>query len=664
MDKKKAVYAHGELEKVRQHLGEIDPEEAVRVAKLLGGEVGVEQPPPPPPALHPSKPDAHKSASEVDTPVQRREDESHEQEAQSAAPSAQKAQPPVEDDPTQPPKVRYFDRIRLDRYMAYEEFGIKSPAQVFRSIVCFISPPPDYVNPLFVQKRINEYYATLEQLVISTRKIFFQQDESLDERLKTISPLAFSIVDIIRSWDIEQLAREISRLQANPRHIIVSDFTVMLQIIYKPLFRLDELDTETHIKATFFLLYQVLLEQENKNGLSENCPMLIGKALSAYSTLRNEIHYLLYPLLLKLLSNKFISYDLFFTERRKRYKAFLGVRDGERLTPDTIPSHIPEASEEAKTPEQAAERVASPQEQEQERVALEYKAVQQGLQIMETLFPKSGWKTIDEFPDIYPYFTNIFNLKHGFEFMSPDDPLLQVAVLMHVLQNMFTGMRSIKFKASAPHNIETELTTITNNWGAALDMMFTKEYLPRLNEYHTMYENAGNARDAIYIRRLYSELQWLRRLFFFPYYNFDVKFGAPLKREGLTSIYTEIRKLRRILTTIACEIDAVHRKSSGIIANAWAPYNFQLANSVSVRLNALLVEKKRTNALLIFFTLSIVMILDYMLNNENSWAYSGHPQFLLRSPDATLTEIKINTDLLFRQSLKELEVADKAKSSK
>ena len=43
--KPKAIYEPGELDKVRQNLGDISPEEAMRVANVLGGEIGVEKSP-------------------------------------------------------------------------------------------------------------------------------------------------------------------------------------------------------------------------------------------------------------------------------------------------------------------------------------------------------------------------------------------------------------------------------------------------------------------------------------------------------------------------------------------------------------------------------------------------------------------------------------------
>ena len=42
-EKPKAIYEPGELDKTRKNIGEISPEEAMAIAKKLGGEIGVEK---------------------------------------------------------------------------------------------------------------------------------------------------------------------------------------------------------------------------------------------------------------------------------------------------------------------------------------------------------------------------------------------------------------------------------------------------------------------------------------------------------------------------------------------------------------------------------------------------------------------------------------------
>ncbi|MDR2080180.1 MAG: hypothetical protein LBP74_10725, partial [Treponema sp.] len=95
------------------------------------------------------------------------------------------------------------------------------------------------------------------------------------------------------------------------------------------------------------------------------------------------------------------------------------------------------------------------------------------------------------------------------------------------------------------------------------------------------------------------------------------------------------------------------------VENPWETYNFQVPNPVSTRLDALL-GKKRTNASLLFYTLAVTVVLDNLVNNDNSWAYDNErDSFLFRSvnnagviPVFGIDE-KIDTETIFKQSLKQ-----------
>jgi hypothetical protein len=83
----------------------------------------------------------------------------------------------------------------------------------------------------------------------------------------------------------------------------------------------------------------------------------------------------------------------------------------------------------------------------------------------------------------------------------------------------------------------------------------------------------------------------------------------------------------------------------------------KLLYPLSMRLNALLPPQKRNNASIIYFTLSVVTVLDYFVNNEDSWAYENNDALLFRSKDGTGIipqfgiEEKIDADALFKQVL-------------
>jgi hypothetical protein len=75
-------------------------------------------------------------------------------------------------------------------------------------------------------------------------------------------------------------------------------------------------------------------------------------------------------------------------------------------------------------------------------------------------------------------------------------------------------------------------------------------------------------------------------------------------------------------------------------------------------MDILLPPDRRINATLIFFSLSTMTVLDYLVNNENSWAYVDRPGPLFRSirnegisPLFGVDE-KLDADQIFKDSLK------------
>jgi hypothetical protein len=83
---------------------------------------------------------------------------------------------------------------------------------------------------------------------------------------------------------------------------------------------------------------------------------------------------------------------------------------------------------------------------------------------------------------------------------------------------------------------------------------------------------------------------------------------------------------------------------------------FQVPNPISIRLDAILGAKIRINASLIYFCLAIATVLDFLLNNEKSWAYSAPSTTLFRSVNGegitplTGVDDRIDADAIFKQS--------------
>jgi len=680
--KDNAVYAPGELGRVRQKLG-VDNDEAKRMAQILGGEVGTER-------KEEAKKNVRRETVEVMVGGKRGRRSSYRDDDDDKVKSKVEIYPG--DDPSTPARLGYIERVKIDQYAGQLVFEIKNSVQVLTSIFSFFREPIDYVNPYFVNKRMNEYYNKIEKLVTSARNLFPKNNKKRNNQLKRASPFVYRVLDVIRSWDIEEIASDIAGLQSHPRSVKVMDFADILREVYKPLFILDDMDIDS-IKTVFKLIYKVLYI-ESPMDAKEKYQDIIRTIIASLMDIRRDVQFGMYPLLMKLISDRFIPYERFFIERRRRYMAFLSVTAVDQLNaadlnPQQIDSIDAETLQKNMDEEQADDEenadgntnksedevqenpndpkvVARKAKEDAEKA--EQKALDQGQAALEALFPKAGWDKLEEFPDLYSYFAKTYNLRQGYELIAPTDPLQQVAILMHIVEDIFYAMRFVTFGTiTGPDGqsakINVEMAEIINNWRPYIEGSLSKEYLPRLTDYCRILENSEEARSSIYAKRNMNELHWIKRLYFFPYYKFESLGPPPFQKQDVTPVYSQVRKLRRNLTAIAVGIEQGLR-AGGIaakahcdgISNPWEPYNFQVPNAISRRLDILLPPERRNNATLIFFSLAAVTVLDFIVNNENSWAYGGRPGPLFRSVrDEGITPLfgvdkKLDADVIFREA--------------
>jgi hypothetical protein len=292
--------------------------------------------------------------------------------------------------------------------------------------------------------------------------------------------------------------------------------------------------------------------------------------------------------------------------------------------------------------------------------------------VLEALFPEAGWDRLQAYPDMYPYFSTLFELRQGYELISPSDPLQQTAILMYIMENICVALRSVSFGlVSGPDggsiHVDEAIGSIITNWRRYIDESFVKVYLPRLSDYCRMLEHTPDAKISVYAKRNLNELRWTKRLYFLTYYKFDSLGPPPFQNREITAIYTQISTLRKYLTKVAAGIEQGNRIGGAAakapcngIDNPWAPYRFDLPNPVSKRLNILLGPGKQNNAALIFFALSVITVLDILVNSESSWAYDNNG-IVFRSvggegavPVFGVDE-RVDADQIFKRSLKNRE---------
>ena len=349
----------------------------------------------------------------------------------------------------------------------------------------------------------------------------------------------------------------------------------------------------------------------------------------------------------------------------------------EAVSPETQPADGESAAAAAEVPatEASAEKPSEDSETDKnEPQSAPSRAWARGIEALEGIFPDAGWRRLSSFPDLYPYFADVFDLKKGFELVAPNDPLQQAVILMHILEELFYGLRFVEFGTISGSNGEPEradsaIAGIIGNWHGHLEEALGKEYLPLLSEYCRLSDGAPEARMSNYAKRTLSELLWIKRLNFLPYLRFESSFsGHPYRKQEEKPFYTAVRELRRLLTGIAIGIEAGMKQGGPVtgakcdgIDNPWEPYVFQIPNPVSTRLDAVLGgrnSKRKTNAALVFFTLSAATVLDLIVNDKKGYAYLDEAVCPYRSLDGQGNkplfgvDERIDADALFKQSLK------------
>ncbi|MDR0637954.1 MAG: hypothetical protein LBG27_03465 [Spirochaetaceae bacterium] len=657
----KLTYGEDELRQTRARLDVKDEKDAKFMMKVLGGEVG---------EVRAKKPEAQVKNGwnrpyAKQTPTHRVETAGVAEDEDALLDTAQ---------PFAVRELDYRERVKMDVHEAKVEFKIKTWTQTLRSKLAFFKTPPDVVNRFFVTSKMDDYFLPLKKLVNKVRLILPRNNTVRNKKLKQEFPFAFSVLDVIRYWDVEKISSLLSRLQSRPRSVVVSDFKGIIKAFYRPLFILEFLEPEIHlVKAVKDL--DCILQNEADTKTNKKTQ---DEIVMLFNEVNEDTRYRLYPLLMKFVSPVYLPYGAFFSECKEEIRAFLGITPEEIVLPvnpaDAANAHTAgNGHAEEDSGEDAPSGLPHTGNGESQVLTQDKpNAVQRGLGVLEQLFPEAGWDRLDTFPDIYHYFAKPFSLKRNEDIIDPENPVLQALILMHILEELFYGFRFISFNET-DFDL-TEFFEIIDEWHKLIEGGLDRMYLPRLAEFAKLFYTPLEPKQKVYAMKIREELNWTARLFLFPLLKIDMFSQAFVHKKDITPAFPKIRTLRQDFTIIAGEIEkamqaggASAHASCAAINNPWDKYIFQVENPLSKRLNALLGKEHRTNVSLIYYTLSVLSVLDYFLNSADSWAYKTNTAKLFRSSDAAgfvpvpPPEKAVDADMIFKRSIEKLKARETSK---
>lgn len=612
------IYNPGELERVRNNLGRISPEEAKRVASLLGGEIGVERNERPTPHKRHTAPIAEKTREHTRTGAHRetrgRQDLSANQPHGTSAlePQQHTARRTIGRNVTS-----FIETVKKNFLAARKEYGLKTYAGSIASLLSFILPVPDYVHPTFVlgsRKLITE---SVEEFVLLARRLVRSNDEAFMKAL-AVNPFYLKVLQTICTWDIATVHRELSRFRLGPERLRFSECREFTIALYRPYLILHRLAPERHIGAALEYALGCALTTSQPDA-HPALKKLVSDMLALVPTVFGTVRKRCYPFLLKLTPGRCIEYEAYFASvpdtvdevfslppgaylqpeeaeaarNREADRADSRAAAGEAQTqPETEPAadtteFIPaddadEASDtmpaepETPVPEAgAAESIdgdpddrpldGTPSTARSEPAAADTipPRARAGMQNLDRIFPEHGLAAMERFPDLYPLLSSEFEPPMGAEYVPPEDPLLQIIFLHSILNELFYGFRSIEFGALSGTGelsgmIEDLIEPVFESWSFFRTEFFDKQYFPRLIDLQRQTERNADFPHTDYGHKLQADLKWLRRLYLLPYQETErvAGIGRTVRLSDAPVLYESLTTLKNVFAEMSGEIES------------------------------------------------------------------------------------------------------------
>lgn len=636
-------YNPGELQKTRERLGNLSTEEARRMARRLGGEVGVER-----------------AEDRVETGYQKLSDLNRRRSDRYLPPEPQRggavAPPSSEsladrnggdayaDRPGNRPG--YFDLLRMNFLAARPEHGIKSLSNAIVSIFSPFAPSSDLVSARFLRYADREIFSPIESLVLGVRQLLARNAKSPAYRLQ--NPLLEEILSAIKDWDIEGMSRELARLQRDPRGVTFADCRRLCVMVYRPIVRLEELDPTYHIAAAIKHLHDLdLLTLPKQSSEAGKVRLQYASARDSLIPVFRRIRQICYPLLLKLASPRFIPYPDLLRGERSAVLALLSLTPDEIIRPKELPELLsPQGGGAGGRIEGTAPEGQGAEPQRVEEPTPPPDAVTRAMELLDQLFPDAGFARLAEYPDLYPFFQPLFTLPRGMELIPPEDPVHQVVILLAVLQALFYGFRSIRFRSfyderGAKVAVNETIDSLTGNWHVFLDEVIGKNYAASLDEVCRQLERNRDFLSTDYGDKLEADLQWIKRRFLLPRLPIRAsKSVRPAFASTLPQLPETVRDLAAAIDLVLKDVESGRSRS---IENPWEEFTFAIEDFVSKRVRLILsrranpeqyLGKRLSNVSLMFHAWLVLQLLEYLVTSPDSFYYKpeAHPPLFRAEP--------------------------------
>lgn len=659
-------FAPGTFEKTRKNIGPIDAEEAMMMAQKIGGEVLPEREVPMDKSALPRR---NKSDRVI---VRASGQTSSDISAKSASLSSTGSTKSMVSSEilkrtdADLPAVSAKDLKTINKMMMSEEYEIK-PNYGFLNFIFSLSAK----NKEKVSREFGEYKVKKQvehvQAFITTIKTFIQlSPDTYKARIATEEDLKFRFLRTVGKWNMKAIRPLAIDIEHAAAELTVPMLIPYVKAMYHELITVYYIG-EQQIPAMIKEIYGDLCEYPNmdKGHLQDLAKNGITEWLYVY----NQVLKGLYPLLMRMCSTTYYEFPTYFTKQIGQILQFVNVSKYDLL----LPEKKKKSEEEIQKEEEEARKKA---EEHRHIPGKKDELVTTGLRLLEQLFPDAGFSHLEDHPDMFPYFQPLYRFSEGFNMLNPGNGVQVTIVLLKILDDLFHGCRNINFNIKADEKLGALQDSITGamaDWSFYIEDLFYKKLGDYLKEFMNSLYSQADYPSTNYGKETINNVLWREKFYYLPNLQFNAPtLTKPRNDSKYEPLYNRTDYIRTVFTVLGRRIDenAASKKPVLGVMNPWDRYEFDIPNVISKRLDVLLGAKRddkttaATNANLIKYTLCIIAVLDWWINNPDTPAYTTDAnKFYRMSPDGSpdfSAEVRSDQNQLFAEGVKKA-VAAKAK---
>lgn len=615
---READWAPGTLDRTRKAIGQLDPGEAEIMSKKLGGEVMYER--------SDSSSSSGKSSKGTGRLIRQTSSGNSENTSGSdAAASGQRGNGTrrrQEELATVTPKLSSL----FDKLMMRDEYGIKPNYGLFNFIKYFQQNGHEQVVPEFCTVTLKHHVENLSGFITVIKTLIQIAPASYKAKIANGNEIKFKFLRMIAGWTMQSVKLAHIELMDLPQPYVVQDLIPYIRAVYKLLIQVYYYG-ENKIPKLIKEIYTD--EVSYPESPQEKLSSLAKEAITSWLYIQNEIVKKCYPLLMRMCSDTFEEYPDFFKIKVADILKFVGLHKYDLLLPEKAKAVKTEDSEKKKKTALVPEKGVKDQ------------IVMTGIKLLDQLFPQAGFTQLENHPDMYPYFQPLYHFADGFNVLSPENPMQVTVVLIRILEDFFVGCRNIDFKpvSTAVSEEKDSISSVMDDWSAYRENVFEKLYCDPLNDLVNQIYSQDDYEDSQFGKKLITSLLWQTQWHFLPNFKFDqLILERPQDESKYRPLFLRTDFARSYFTEAVslCDKVASMRGDVSMISNPWDHYKFDISNEISKRLDTLLGGNNTTattnanNANLLKYTLCILSVLDWWINNPESPAYSTNPRRIYR----------------------------------